>query len=92
MSEEVVEKVLLGGGLVELAAAGGALVVVLLDVALELGTVVGVAEALVSATCSVVVRGCFLDLVLLFVVVRFLLAILMGVVVDTSLIFIKLGE
>jgi hypothetical protein len=71
MSEEVVEKVLLGGGLVELAAAGGALVVVLLDEALELGAFVGVAEALVSATCSVVVRDCFLDLFVLFVVVRF---------------------
>ena len=90
MSEEVVEKVLLGGGLVELAAAGGALVVVLLDEALELGAFVGVAEALVSATCSVE-RCFFLDLFLLFVVVRFLLAILMGVVVDTSLIFVKLG-
>ena len=90
MSEEVVEKVLLGGGLVELAAAGGALVVVLLDEALELVAFVGVAETLVFATCSVE-RCFFLDLFLLFVVVRFLLAILMGVVVDTSLIFVKLG-
>ena len=90
MSEEVVEKVLLGGGLVELAAAGGALVVVLLDEALELVAFVGVAETLVFATCSVK-RCFFLDLFLLFVVVRFLLAILMGVVVDTSLIFVKLG-
>jgi hypothetical protein len=75
---------------VELAAAGGALVVVLLDEALELVAFVGVAETLVFATCSVE-RCFFLDLFLLFVVVRFLLAILMGCSRRHKFDFCKIG-